>query len=94
MAKLSARGRTEVWRVERRVTTDSGGTRVTTLALMSDGHILRNLKSLTAAGKVAHNHGWGQYKKLKKVPKGELAAQQQRVKDKLLEHGFEEVKKR
>ena len=91
MAKLSARGRREVWRVEKRVRSDAGGELVTTLVLMTDGHILKNMKAITPQGKVGHNSGWKQYVKLKKLPKAELPAQQQRVKGKMIEGGFKEV---
>lgn len=91
MAKLSARGRTEVWRVEKRVRSDAGGELVTTLVLMTDGHILKNLKAITPQGKVGHNHGWSQYMKLKKLPKEEVPAQQLRVKNKYIAGGFKEV---
>ena len=91
MAKLSARGRTEVWRVEKRVPSQSGGELVTTLVLMNDRHILRNMKAITPQGKVGHNDGWKQYMKLKKLPKAEVPAQQTRVKTKLIGDGFKEV---
>jgi hypothetical protein len=91
MAKLSARGRREVWRIEKRVRSEAGGELVTTLVLMTDGNILRNLKAITPQGKIGHNHGWGQFGKLKKLPKAEVPAQQLRVRDKYIAGGFKEV---
>lgn len=88
MAKLTARGRTEVWRVERTTDSSTGGTLRVTLALMSDGNILKKMTSFTQQGKVAHSWGWTVWRKLKKDGNPD------RLKERLVGEGYEEVKKR
>lgn len=52
MAKLSARGRSEIWRVEERRTMEDGRPVVETTCLMSDGCKLTKLKI------GSHDYGW------------------------------------
>lgn len=65
MAKLSARGRTEVKRL-RRVREEEDATRTTDLVLMSDGNILKQSKAKYKDGRSSYNSGYNVFAKLKK----------------------------
>lgn len=78
MAKLSARGRKEIFRVSKEVNlseTDSDliSWSRTTIALMSDGVILKKrdvaFRATPNSAAYKHSYGWSQLAKTKKDPK-------------------------
>lgn len=75
MARLSARDRKEIWRVERESDTPTSDLTVSekdTLALMTDRRVLRKRTvrfkpdSFYPEGRL-HNYGWKEYKRLKET---------------------------
>lgn len=66
MAKLSARGRTELHRVSK-----TNGTTVRKLALMSDNTVLQCYTFVEYDGRSRRNTGWGVVGKLRKEIKPE-----------------------
>ena len=86
MAKLSARGRTEVHRMQKESPRygSNGETVRTEVALMSDNNVLLKMTYLLEGGKVDYSTGW---KSQSKIRKGTAAAWRAG----LLKDGFTEV---
>lgn len=86
MAKLTARGRTEVWRVQLIRRVPEGGAFRVELALMSDGNLLKKETSFAPDGKKKYDWGWKTFRKLKKD------GDPNRLKQNLINKGYEEVR--
>lgn len=87
MAKLSARGRTELLRMEKTYPSEVGNMRAT-ITLMSDGVALIKKTFISPEGKVGHSGGWKVHGRLKK------GSTVEDIKASLEKNGYQQVKGR